>query len=73
MLPQLRLHAIFPEKTVANVLFLRVEVVQHHVGVAAVRGREDYYLEMLGKLFQNMLRIRPDIHAGLKRKKKFLP
>lgn len=43
-----------------DVLLLRVQVVEDDVGVAAVRGREDYDLEELVEFGEDFLGVRSD-------------
>lgn len=47
-----------------NKLLVGVEMVDYHVSVAFVTGREDDQLEIFGQLFEALSRIWPDIDPG---------
>ncbi len=60
------LHAGLAEEAVGHELALRVQLVDHHVRVAAVRGREDDDLEHGGQLLQHARREGPHVDARLR-------
>jgi hypothetical protein len=57
--------AVLAEETVVDEAVLRVEVVEDHVGVATMAGRENDDLEVLAEVFQDLLRVGADVDAGL--------
>ena len=57
----LGLPALASEESVADVLVLRVEVVEDHIGVAFVTGREDNDLAHLRHFFQELLGVGTDV------------
>jgi hypothetical protein len=46
-----------------NVLLLGVQMVDHHVGIARMAGREDNQLELLMQSLQNFNSSRPNVDA----------
>lgn len=53
------------EQPVLNVFVLRIEVVQHNVGVAAVAGREDDDLEVFAKILKDFFGMGTDVDSSL--------
>lgn len=60
--------AVLPIEPIRNPLLLRVQVVQHHIGIGGCTRREDYYLCDLGQLLQELAAIGSDADAGLLRR-----
>jgi len=59
------LYAVFPVESVFYVLPLRVDLIQDHVCVGLVAGRESYDLVVLGHPFQKADGVGPDGDVGL--------
>jgi hypothetical protein len=53
----LGLDTAFSKETMRHPLLLGIEVIQYDIGITAMTGREDYDLEVLGEVLQQLLRI----------------
>jgi hypothetical protein len=58
----LRLNAALSEQSVRYPLSVRVQVVQHHVGIAAMARSKHDYLEVLREVLQDCCCVWPDVH-----------
>jgi hypothetical protein len=61
----LSLHTTLPEQSVLYMLSLRIQVIQHNIGIAAMRGREHDYLEMGREGGQDLFCVGTDVDACL--------
>lgn len=59
------LNAVLPEEAVGYIFGALVDIVQHNVRVAAVRGCKDDDFEILGQFLQDLLTVRPNIDTRL--------
>lgn len=61
--PLLRLETVLPVQSIIDIFAIGVQIIQHHVGVAWVGCREDYNLEILRQILENLPGVRPDVYA----------